>query len=174
MTELLAIETHFVGDYSRCPVQIPAISISEFRRIIKTVSSTYEPVTRKQISAFFTDGKPLPERCFHFTCDDGIRDHVTNVLPILKENGLDATFFVPGSIFAEDGRLPLLEKQRFLQYAYGDYVSFLTTFIHHIAATCAHRSLDDIENTPENMAKGYVDLYEKILAQTNFNNSVEG
>ncbi|MCH8830455.1 MAG: polysaccharide deacetylase family protein, partial [Planctomycetes bacterium] len=46
--------------------------------------------------------KTLNNLNFHLSFDDGFRNIITNALPILREHGVPATFFVPTSIISSD------------------------------------------------------------------------
>ncbi|HLO78444.1 MAG TPA: polysaccharide deacetylase family protein [Magnetospirillum sp.] len=126
---LAVIETHFIGDYSTAPVRLPALTVRQFETALDRLLAEYEPVTAARLRDWFAGEADLPSKGVYLSFDDGIRDHVTNVLPVLQRRGLEGSFFVPGSILAEDGRLPPLERQRFLQYAFGDYPTFLAAFV---------------------------------------------
>ena len=53
---------------------------------------------------------------FSLTFDDGLKQHITNVLPVLIAQNLSATFFVPGYCFMERYRDQcFLEKARLLE-----------------------------------------------------------
>ncbi len=170
MTELVGIEAHFIGDYSNCPVSIPAVSVERVHSLIRQLSRTHEPIGATDLARHFREGHPLPDRCFHLTFDDGIRDHVTAVLPILEQYGLQGSFFVPGSIFVEDGRLPLLERQRFLQYAFGSYHAFLDSFVTAVAGECEGFRREDIEPSLQNIARigGYLSQFSFYTDEERF------
>lgn len=48
------------------------------------------------------EGKTLPDKSMLLTFDDGYIDHFTNVFPILYENELQGSFFMPAKILSEN------------------------------------------------------------------------
>ncbi|MEA3249046.1 MAG: polysaccharide deacetylase family protein [Patescibacteria group bacterium] len=54
----------------------------------------FESIPISDIAAAFSEGKPLPERPVVITFDDGRDTQYTEALPLLKEYGFTATFFV--------------------------------------------------------------------------------
>ncbi|MBF0305508.1 MAG: polysaccharide deacetylase family protein [Alphaproteobacteria bacterium] len=132
----VVVETHFVGDYSDAPARPPAIGVEEFERLLDKLLAEREPITAVQLRDWFDGTGDLPEKSLYLTFDDGIRDHATNVVPLLLKRGLEGAFFVPGSIFDPNGRLPALERQRYLQYGFGDYRAFLDALIAEVPRRC--------------------------------------
>lgn len=62
----------------------------------------YRTITFADLVSLVRQGKTLPTKTIVLTFDDGTVDHHRNVLPILKECGLVATFFVsPGLMGTE-------------------------------------------------------------------------
>jgi hypothetical protein len=51
------------------------------------------------------DGKPLPSGSVLLTCDDGLVNHATEMLPTLQEEGLACLFFVTAASVQEDAQL---------------------------------------------------------------------
>jgi peptidoglycan/xylan/chitin deacetylase (PgdA/CDA1 family) len=151
--ECLVIETHFVGDYSAAPVRIPSIGAENLNALIQRLLRTRTAVSPGDLFAFFGDGKPLPARGFMFTFDDGIRGQLTNAVPVLQRYGLSAAFYIPGSVFDPAGRLPLLERQRFLQYAYGDYREFLERFAAAVASIAPEVKESDLTPSAAALAR---------------------
>lgn len=54
----------------------------------------YTPISLYQLHDALMTGTPLPPKPVILTFDDGYIDHYTNVLPVLREYGYTATFFV--------------------------------------------------------------------------------
>ena len=73
-------------------------------------------------------GEAPPEKSFYLTFDDGFRQHYTNVFPVLKRRNIEAGFYVP-TMPIEESRIPVVEKQRILQYSgFQSYAEFLDLF----------------------------------------------
>lgn len=150
--DCLVVEIHFVGDYRAAPVQLPALASDRLEGLIDALARQREPVSATQLADYLDGRGDIPQHSFLLTFDDGIRDHATVVADILTRKNLTGAFFVPGSIFAKGGRLPLLERQRFLQYAFVDYQGFLDRFIAQAAAAAAVAP-EVLACTPENRAR---------------------
>jgi peptidoglycan/xylan/chitin deacetylase (PgdA/CDA1 family) len=54
----------------------------------------YTPVSLYTLDDALLTGTPLPAKPIVLTFDDGYIDHYTNVLPVLKQYGYTATFFI--------------------------------------------------------------------------------
>ena len=67
------------------------------------VENGFESVDLYDLSLAITNKRDLPEKPVIITLDDGYLDNYTNAFPILKEKGLEATFFVVTE-FIDDGR----------------------------------------------------------------------
>lgn len=165
--DCLVLEIHFVGKYDTTEVPIPAIQPKKLEALIDALMVDREPVKLREVADYLDGRHDMPSRSFYLTFDDGIRDHATHVLDILKRRNLEGAFFVPGSIFSPDGRLPLLERQRFLQYAFGGYSDFLSRFV-TIAAQAARVDESSLAPTPEN-----VDRMGDYLANFSFYSVLE-
>jgi peptidoglycan/xylan/chitin deacetylase (PgdA/CDA1 family) len=53
----------------------------------------FRSITNRQLYDALFKGRPLPPKPVLITVDDGYRDAVTNVLPVLRRHGMVATFF---------------------------------------------------------------------------------
>jgi peptidoglycan/xylan/chitin deacetylase (PgdA/CDA1 family) len=58
-------------------------------------------VSPEEVRNQFAGGKALPERAVLLTCDDGLRNALTDMTPILQEEGLSCLFFVLGASAAQ-------------------------------------------------------------------------
>lgn len=72
-------------------------SIQDFRRDINFFLKNYAPISLLDISNSIFKNTKLPSRCFHLTFDDGYVEMYKNILPILSEFNLSATFFITTS-----------------------------------------------------------------------------
>lgn len=149
----LVVETHFVGDYRNAEVRLPSLRVADLEGLIECLLRERKPVTATQLITYFLEGGSVPANSFHLTFDDGIRDHVTNVLPVLLAYGLDGSFFIPGCLFADGGSLPLLEKQRFLQYAFSEYAEFLSQFCRNVVSRFPRYRSEEIEPSQRNLRR---------------------
>ena len=56
----------------------------------------------EDIIAYYEEGIALPENALLLTFDDGYIDHYTVVFPILQENKMQGSFFIPGKTISQD------------------------------------------------------------------------
>lgn len=72
-----------------------------FRRQLRLLKSNYNVITPEEMLAWCHKGSPLPPRAVLITCDDGLHSNVTQMVPILREEGLRCLFFVTGTSTGE-------------------------------------------------------------------------
>lgn len=102
----LVVMYHYVHDVAplprtgmlNTPPAITGLTTSEFRRQLDQLSTQLEPIDWPTLFAWTCGRGSIPDHCFLLTFDDGLRDHVENVLPILEERRLRGAFFVPGKV----------------------------------------------------------------------------
>ena len=94
---------HYVRDLnnSRYP-EIKGLDVSLFKKQIAFFMEHFNPVTIEEVIAAYDENHKLPENALLLTFDDGYIDHFTNVFPILQENKLQGSFFIPGKTFTEN------------------------------------------------------------------------
>ncbi len=76
--------------------------VVEFDAKIRYLASIGSFLTADEVLAVVRGEKTLNNRNFHLSFDDGFRNITTNALPVLREYGIPATFFVPTSIISTD------------------------------------------------------------------------
>lgn len=104
---------------------LKGISTETFEQHIKYLLKNFTPVKHKDIIDFFLYDKPLSKNAFYLTFDDGFKQHITNVVPILNKYSLEASFYMP-TMPIKEKKLHFLEKQRVIQYSsYKNYREFL-------------------------------------------------
>ena len=64
-------------------------------------------IRAEDLIASYYEGYKLPERAVLLTFDDAYSDHFDTVFPILKERGIQGSFFVPGEILDKKNVLPV-------------------------------------------------------------------
>lgn len=69
-------------------------NIQQFEKDLDWLCTTHEPVTINDILKHINDGYSLPNNSFHLTFDDGLRQCIEEIAPILVERKLPATFFI--------------------------------------------------------------------------------
>lgn len=103
MNNLYIAMYHYVRDlkYSRYP-DIKGLDYKMFQQQIAFFKQNFHIVTMEEvIEAYNSKSKKLPENALLLTFDDGYIDHFTMVFPVLKENGIQGSFFMPGKTFSE-------------------------------------------------------------------------
>ena len=94
---------HYIRDLqnSRYP-QIKGLDLSLFRQQIAFFKENFHPVTIEEVIAAYDQQAELPDKALLLTFDDGYIDHYNAVFPILQENGIQGSFFIPGKTFTEN------------------------------------------------------------------------
>ncbi len=104
------------------------ISVEDFEAQLSLLIKNGTPLSEKDIRLAALSGNYPNDECFYLTFDDGFKQHFNNVYPILKDYGLQASFFVP-TMALESKKTPIVEKQRLLQYnLFINYEEFLGIF----------------------------------------------
>lgn len=159
---MLVIMYHFIGSNDDSPVfnGSKGITVNDLdSQIDFLIKKDYRSSNADEIAHCFDRGLLLPEKTFYLTFDDGIRQHLTNVLPVLKSKGLEGAFFIP-TMPLKEKILPAFEKQRILQYCLFDrYEEFLKIFCSKVrdeigAADILYPTTENIEQS-----KGYLKPY---------------
>jgi peptidoglycan/xylan/chitin deacetylase (PgdA/CDA1 family) len=73
------------------------VSADAFRRQLRFAKDQYSVISPKEFLLWCEAGHELPPRSVLLTCDDGLRNSLSDVLPILQEFGLECLFFVTGA-----------------------------------------------------------------------------
>ncbi|HZQ25970.1 MAG TPA: polysaccharide deacetylase family protein [Terriglobales bacterium] len=81
------------------------IDAKTFRRQLRILKQRYNVISPQQLRVSLQDGKPLPSGSVLLTCDDGLVNHATEMLPTLQEEGLACLFFVTAASVQEDAQL---------------------------------------------------------------------
>ena len=76
--------------------------LAEFERLIVALKRIGSFVTTDDCLRMLTGELPIDRPYFHLSLDDGFRNNVTNALPILREHGVPAIFFLPSAIIGAD------------------------------------------------------------------------
>ena len=73
------------------------VSAESFRAQLRLLKEYYNVISPEQFLQWLRGRQDLPERSVVLTCDDGLLNHVTSMLPILLEEQLKCIFFVTGA-----------------------------------------------------------------------------
>ncbi|HEY6337927.1 MAG TPA: polysaccharide deacetylase family protein [Candidatus Sulfotelmatobacter sp.] len=77
------------------------INAETFRQQLRLLKKNYTVISPEQALSWCRDGGDLPARAALVTCDDGFLSNLTEMLPILQEEGLRCLFFVTGASAGE-------------------------------------------------------------------------
>ena len=115
---LSVVVYHYVRDLPRTPFpRIKGLQVDDFRRQVDTLRRRFEMATLDS-ALDFLGGRYQPSRdlCL-LTFDDGLMDHYTEVLPILRDYGVHGVFFVSTSCL--ERRVAAVHKNHFLMAKLG-------------------------------------------------------
>jgi peptidoglycan/xylan/chitin deacetylase (PgdA/CDA1 family) len=86
------------------------VTPENLRGQLRLLKECYHVVSPNEVHDWVVDGKELPERAVLLTCDDGLRNALTDMVPILREEGLSCLFFVLGASALESSRMLWYEE----------------------------------------------------------------
>lgn len=72
------------------------VSAGTLRRQLRYLKTHYEVIRPEEFRGSIESGKALPARSVLVTCDDGLLNHLTEMVSILREEGIYCLFFVTG------------------------------------------------------------------------------
>lgn len=103
---LLVVNFHYVSaERGPCGRAIFPVAVEDLVAQVAELARCFEPVTPQEVEEAAAGGRPLPERAFLITFDDGLRAQAELALPALLGLGVVPLFLVPGQPLAE--RRPL-------------------------------------------------------------------
>ena len=112
--ELAVVTYHGVlpAGYEVTDVQLDGswVTADQFRRQLRLLRKHYNVVYPEQVRLWCRGEGVLPPRAVLLTCDDGLTNAVTDMLPILQEEGLSCLFFVTSRSLAEDASMLWYEE----------------------------------------------------------------
>jgi peptidoglycan/xylan/chitin deacetylase (PgdA/CDA1 family) len=80
------------------------LRIENFRRQLHLLKSRYHVVSPEEVLAWAVKGLALPKRSVLLTCDDGLLNTLTDMVPVLREEQLSCLFFVLGASAAQNSQ----------------------------------------------------------------------
>lgn len=97
---LYIVMYHYVRDlkHSRYP-NVKGLDIELFRQQIAYLKAHFSVVRMEEVLAALDGQSVLPENAVLLTFDDGYIDHFTYAMPILEEEKVQGSFFIPGKTF---------------------------------------------------------------------------
>ena len=73
------------------------VSADSFRHQLRFLKNQYNLISPEQFRLWCEAGHPLPARSVLLTCDDGLQNCLSGMLPILQEFEIECLFFVTGA-----------------------------------------------------------------------------
>jgi peptidoglycan/xylan/chitin deacetylase (PgdA/CDA1 family) len=116
----------------------PLLDVESFRSQLRLLKRHYHVISPENFLRWLQRLEDLPPRSVLLTCDDGLVNHLTVMLPVLQEEQLKCLFFVTGKSASDSpGILWYVELYRMLMNAEGsrDSVSWRGTAIPAIPAS---------------------------------------
>lgn len=77
------------------------VTADSFVRQIRLLKKSYNVISPEQFLLWVESKQELPPRAVLLTCDDDLRNTLTEMVPILQEHGLSCLFFVTGASLEE-------------------------------------------------------------------------
>jgi len=79
------------------PLDNTLVKMESFRSQLRLLKKHYSVISPDQFLSWLRNQEVLPEQAMLLTCDDGLLNQVSLMLPVLQEEGLKCLFFVTGS-----------------------------------------------------------------------------
>jgi peptidoglycan/xylan/chitin deacetylase (PgdA/CDA1 family) len=94
-------------DYRRVDTAMDGsiLTSSAFRRQLRYLRSKYNVIHPDHVHSFLQGLEALPPRALLITCDDGLLNNLTDMLPILREENVHCLFFVTADSLSQERRL---------------------------------------------------------------------
>jgi peptidoglycan/xylan/chitin deacetylase (PgdA/CDA1 family) len=86
------------------------VSANAFRQQLRFVRDEYSVISPKDFLLWCEGGHELPPRSVLLTCDDGLRNSLSDMLPILREFGFECLFFVTGASLSQTATMLWYEE----------------------------------------------------------------
>ncbi len=77
------------------------VSAESFRRQLQLLTKQYNVISPQQFLDWCEAKQELPPRSVLLTCDDDLRNTLTEMVPVLHEHGLSCLFFVTGASLSD-------------------------------------------------------------------------
>jgi peptidoglycan/xylan/chitin deacetylase (PgdA/CDA1 family) len=95
------------------------VSADSFRQQLHLLQTRYNIISPQQFLFWCESKQPLPPRSVLLTCDDGLQNNLTDMLPVLRELGFSCLFFVTGASLGEQASILWYEELYLLMLAAG-------------------------------------------------------
>ncbi|HLW85839.1 MAG TPA: polysaccharide deacetylase family protein [Candidatus Sulfotelmatobacter sp.] len=99
------------------------LSAEAFRQQIRLLKASYRVISPEEVFHWTESKFSFPPRSVLLTCDDGLLNNLTEMLPVIEEEGVRCLFFVTGAS-ADDGRATLWYEELLLLFLQATAGSF--------------------------------------------------
>lgn len=86
------------------------VSATTLRHQLRLLKSRYHVASPAEVLDWLETGVPLPERSVLLTCDDGLQNVLTDMVPVLRDEGVSCLFFVTGISASESSQMLWYEE----------------------------------------------------------------
>ena len=86
------------------------VSVEAFRRQLRLLKSRYRVVAPEEVLAWILEDRALPKRAVLLTCDDGLLNTLTDMVPVLREENISCLFFALGASTGQTAQMLWYEK----------------------------------------------------------------
>jgi peptidoglycan/xylan/chitin deacetylase (PgdA/CDA1 family) len=125
---LWVVMYHYVRDIPRTRFpRIKGLSTRDFASQVDSLAKTHELASLESALAFLDGTYSARRDMYLLTFDDGLKDHYTDVLPVLSQHGVEGLFFLPTECIA-DRRVASVHKNHFLMAAL-DFPDYRSAFM---------------------------------------------
>jgi peptidoglycan/xylan/chitin deacetylase (PgdA/CDA1 family) len=99
------------------------ITADAFRQQLRLLKSKYTVISPEEMRSWCQHGGELPPRAALLTCDDGFLNNLTEMVPILQDEGMKCLFFITGGSVGDERAMLWYEDLQllFLRAPAGDF-----------------------------------------------------
>jgi len=141
---------------------VHGFEVGDFEDQISFLTKNKTVINETDIKISISTQDYLDDNYVYLTFDDGFKQHFDNVYPVLKDYGVQASFFVP-TMGLETGKTPIVEKQRLLQYnLFSSYQEFLDIFCNlaRVKSKAGHSNIFYSNDENINNSQDYLKEYD--------------
>lgn len=151
---------HYVHDDASAPFpNLKSLGCSAFRNQVAFLKNNYRVISPFELLDAVENGSDLPPDSAVLTFDDGYRDHLVNVLPVLTESSLTAAFFPPVASTKQESLLDVNKVQTLLA----------STENHSKICELIKQSFNEM-NLKGEIGTDFQSFYNKLSAMSRFDN----
>ncbi|WP_345993682.1 polysaccharide deacetylase family protein [Sulfurimonas sp. HSL-1716] len=143
--KLTVVMYHYVRDLknSKYP-NIKGLDLKLFREQIMFFKKHYRFITMEELIFSMENQKELPPKSILLTFDDGYIDHYKNVFPVLAENKVQGSFYIPAKTVCENKVLDV-NKIHFILASQVDTIKIVDTIKEQLNIYRDEYGLDSFE-----------------------------